>query len=193
MWAQVTASLPAGLDLPKHGSMFGITVKDKVPELTQLHATEIVHNLHAGSNLARGLVYAGPRATVELDGVTSAIHLFGGDVSFLAKLSDDETDLMRNRLALVKLQSTEKRRVVSTYSQNVFGGQRKRIYDIVPVKKLDVAGGEWVRLVPEQPLPPGEYGIVIMPKDATLFPDAVYDFEVQTETTAPATDPHQGS
>lgn len=176
------------MDLPKHGSMFGVVTRDRGPELTQLHATEIVHNLHAGSNLARGLVYAGPRATVELDNPAATVHLIGANLSLLAKLSDDETDLMRSRLTLVRLQPTDKRRVVSTYSQNVFGGQRKRLYDVIPVRKVDVSGGEWVQLIPESPLGPGEYGIVIMPRDATLFPDAVYDFEVQAETSAIATD-----
>ena len=177
--------LPAGISLPQRGSMYVVDHGPGGAALIQLHATEIVHNLQAAGNMARSLIYVGSRASVELEGINAAVHVKGSKVAFLARLSEDETDLMRSRLALVHLRQGDKRRVVSTYSQNVFGGQRKRQYDLIPLVKKDVADSDWVKLTPEKPLEPGEYGIIVMPKDPTLFPDAVYDFDVDVSVAKP--------
>jgi hypothetical protein len=175
-----TASLPAGLALPNRGGIYAVDSGENGSTLTQLHATEILSNSHAGSNFARGMVYAGPHSTVELDGINAATHLSGGKLSFLVRVSDDSPDIMRNQLALVGLRQTANHRVVSSYSQNVFGGQHKRQYDLVAASKTDVgdANASWVLLTPLEPLPPGEYGIVFIPKDPTLFGSEVYDFNV---------------
>lgn len=151
----------------------------------QLHPSEIATNTHAGSNLARGLVYAGPRATFELSGLNAAVHLNAASCIFYVRLVGDDPELSRRRLALVHLKQTADRRVVSTYSQNVFGGQRARKYDVVDVTKTDVLNGDWLKLSPEAPLTPGEYGIVFMPKDPSFAPDAVYDFDVALEAAKP--------
>lgn len=158
--------------------MFAINVSGGDNALVQLHATEIISNSHAGSNFMRSMVYSGPRQSIELKGLNSETHLNGEKLSFLARLSEDETDLMRSRLTLIHLKQTTDRRVVSVFSQNVFGGQKTRQYEVVPVTKTDVADGMWVKLTPEKPLEPGEYGIIIMPKDPSFTADAVYDFNV---------------
>lgn len=165
--------------------MYAIQSTSSGNMLVQLHASEIKSNSHAGSNFARGMVYSGPRASVELDGLNAETHLEGSGLSFLIRLGDEDTDLMRSRLTLVRLKQTANRRVVSTFSQNIFGGQRKREYDVVPVSKTDVPDANWVKLTPAQPLEPGEYGIVMMPKDVNLFPGEVYDFDVAFDSAKP--------
>ena len=40
-------------------------------------------------------------------------------------------------------------------------------------------------MTPNGPLAPGEYAIVIMPKDVVMIPDAVYDFDVAFQEAKP--------
>lgn len=183
--AQGSAVLPAGVSLPAKGGFYAVQPDGANSTLVQLHASEIKSNSHAGSNFARSMVYSGPRASVELEGLKAAVHLRADGVALLVRLSDEETDLMRNRLTLVRLRQTSDRRVVSSFSQNIFGGQRKREYDIVPVTKTDVPDANWVVMTPTQSLQPGEYGIIVMPKDPAFFPGEVYDFEVDAQSAKP--------
>ena len=172
------AVLPDGTKLPNSGTVFFLKGSAPGVELLQLHPSEIVSNSHAAANFARSMVYSGPRASIELAGLSAATHLNSDNASFLVHLGGDDPELLRGRVTLIRMKQTKDRRVVSTYSQNVFGGQRTRIYDIVAVSKVDVADGNWLKLTPNAPLLPGEYGIVFLPKDSSLFPDAVYDFDV---------------
>ncbi len=177
-FAQQSPALPPGITLPTKGTMYAVDTTGTQTNLVQLHANEIVSNSHAGSNFLRSMVYANLHASVELKGINADTHLQSSGLSFLTRLSDEETELMRKRLTLIRLKQTADRRVVSAYSQNVFGGQRGRQYDVVETTKTDVPDSDWVKLTPVKPLEPGEYGLVIMPKDASLFTDVVYDFDV---------------
>ena len=177
--AQTRDVLPAGVTLPQHGSMYVLNVADKGPELTLMHATEVMSNAQAEPSFARNLVSAGPRVSVELNGAQSALCVEGKDLALLVRLNEDDPDLVRGRLTLVRLQQTERRRVLATFTQKIFGVQQKKEIEVVEVTKTDVPDGGWVKLTPKKPLEPGEYGLAVMPKDVKLFPDAVYDFEVK--------------
>ena len=146
--------------------------------LKQLHPSEIMSNSHAGSNLARSMVYAGPHATVELYGPRSAVHLKSGEAKLFIRINGDDPEIMRGRVHLLRLKPEKERRQVAGFSQNIFGGQHAKHYDDVPIQKSDAVENVWLRVIPQAPLAPGEYGLVFMPKDANLFPDVVYDFEV---------------
>lgn len=176
--AQDGAVLPAGLSLPTKGGMYAVEVSGSGGALTQLHASEISVNSHAGSNFARSMVYAGSRAGWELKGLNAATHLRGTGLSFLVRLPDDDAELVRGRVTLLRLHQTEKNRVAAGFSQNMFGGQRKRQQDVIEVTKVDVQGGSWLMVTPAKTLEPGEYGLAVLPKDSNVFADAVYDFDV---------------
>ena len=153
--------------------------------VVQLHPTEITSNSHAVGNFARSAVYAGPHSSVELKGAGSAVRLASAQTSFLVRLTGDDPELLRGRVHLIRLQPTKDRRVVATFSQNIFGGQHSKRFDDVPVIKTDVEPDTWLKVAPEMPLEPGEYGLAIMPKDPNLFPDVVYDFEVGMDADRP--------
>jgi hypothetical protein len=167
-----------GISLPTSGTIFGLDLVHQKATLLQIHPTEIVSNSHAGSNFARSQVFAGPHSTVELTGISSAATFHITQAVLYVRLSGDDAELMRNRIKLIRLKQAKDRRIVSDFSMNIFGGQRKRQYDEVPVAKSDIADTTWLKLTPQSPLEPGEYGIVFMPKDANLFADAVYDFSI---------------
>ena len=177
--------LPAGIVLPKSGMVFGVNNKRSSAELVQLHASEVVSNAHAASNMARAQVFMGPHATYELKGLNAIIHFQDSQPTFYVRIGFDEPELVRRRVHLIRMDQTAERRVVLTYSQNVFGGQRAKKYNEIPVTKTDAEADLWLKVTPDGPLAPGEYGIVIMPKDATMIPDAVYDFDVAFQEAKP--------
>lgn len=177
--------VPAGVSLPSTGTVFAMGGGGKGTGLQQLHPSEIVSNSHAASNFARSMVYSGPRASVELAGLNAAVHLSNGNDAFFVRLGGDDPELLRGRVTLIRLTQTTNRRVVSTFSQNIFGGQRARKYNVVAVTKTDVPESSWLKLTPETPLEPGEYGIVFLPKDTAFIPDTVYDFDVAIDGAKP--------
>ena len=124
------------------------------------------------------MVYAGAHASVELKNASANTSLTGPALVFLVRINGDDPELMRTRVHLIHLEQNHDRRVVSTYTQNVFGGGRAKHYDDIALVKQDAEPDVWLRITPETPLEPGEYGIVFMPKDTNLAPDAVYDFTV---------------
>ena len=176
------ASLPAGVSLPTSGMIHAVDARSGGAVLVQLHPTEITSNSHAVGNFARSTVYAGPHASVELKGAGSAIRLESAQTSFLVRLTGDDPALLRGRVHLIRLQPTKDRRVVATFSQNIFGGQHTKKFNDVPIVKVDVEPDTWLKVTPEMPLEAGQYGLAIMPKDPNLFPDVVYDFEVAMDT-----------
>jgi hypothetical protein len=181
------AALPTGVSLPRKGGLYAVQRNQGAPDLVRLHASQIVSNSHAGSNFARSMVYSGPHSSVELDGINASTHLSGANLSFLIRLNDDNPEVLRDQLAIIRLKQTADRRVVSGYSQNIFGGQHKRQYDLVATSKVDVGQGEenWVLVTPTQTLGPGEYGLVFIPKDPNLFASEVYDFNVDFQEAKP--------
>lgn len=179
------ATLPADVVLPRAGTVFLLDTTSGKPSLLQLHAAEIVTNSHAAGNFARSMVYVGARASFELKGLNAPTNVDARQPGILVHLSGDDPELLRTRVHLIRLQQTKDRRVVSNYSQNVFGGQRSKKFEDVAVTKTDVDPDVWLKLTPEEPLTPGEYCVLFMPKDTNAWPDAVYDFDVAVDTAKP--------
>jgi hypothetical protein len=181
--APAVNGLPAGVALPQSGTVFAL---DRAhPELVQLHPSEVVSNSHAAGNFARSMVYVGGHASIELKGLNSSVHLADGSTSFYIRVSGDDPELMRERVHLIRLDQTKDRRVVTSYSQNIFGGQRKKKFDDIPLTKSNAEKSIWLKITPQKPLAPGEYGIVFMSNDPSFVPDAVYDFDVAIDSAAP--------
>lgn len=183
--AQVATQTVDGLELPTKGGLYAMDKTGSRSDLVRLRPVEIKMNAHTSSNLARGMVYSGPRSTAEIPGINAGTHLHGAGLSFLVRLGDDDGDKVRERLAIIRLKQVAESRVVSTHSQNIWGGGRKRHDDVIEVEKKDVADGAWVRLTPVKPLEAGEYGIVYLPADANLLPGEVYDFDVDFDSAKP--------
>ncbi len=179
------AEAAEGLPLPTKGGVYAVDKSGADSTLVCLHAVEIKLNAHVGSNLVRGMVYSGPRSTAEIPGINAGIHLHAGGISFLVLLSDEESEGMRDRLAIIRLKQVATGRVISTHSQNIFGGQHKRQDDVIEVTKAKVGDGGWVRISPSKPRKPGEYGIVFLPTDNKLLPGQVYDFDIDFNAAQP--------
>ncbi len=182
---KVGVAVAPGITLPSSGTVFAVDTKDGTPDLVQLHGSEITLNSHAGSNFARSAVYAGPRSTVELKGMSSAATLHVSQPALYVRLYGDDLELLRNRVQLVRLYPEKDRRTVLAFSMNIFGGKRKRTADDISISKSDTSDPTWLKLIPTTALEPGEYGIVFMPKDVNSGPDVVYDFSIPGSETKP--------
>jgi hypothetical protein len=177
--------LPAGVTLPQSGAIFAIDYKGAQPEVVQLHAAESVSNSHAAGNFARSMVYVGGHASIDLRGLNSSTHLADAQATFYIRANTDDPELMRQRVHLILLEQAKDRRVVIKYSQNIFGGQRKKKYHDIAITKTSAKGNAWLKITPQKPLAPGEYGIAFMSNDPAFVPDAIYDFDMAIGAAAP--------
>lgn len=167
-----------GITLPSTGTIYGLDNTAKGASLVQIHPKEVLADSHAGSNFARSMVYSGPHNSIDIDGATSATVFQSPQLVLYVRLGGDEPELLRDRVKILKLTPVKNRRRVTDFSMNIFGGHRSQHYDEVQVTKTEVPNSNWLKLVPQSSLEPGEYGIVFIPKDPNFFADAVYDFSV---------------
>lgn len=180
-----SSTLPDGIALPAKGTVFALDRKDGASMLVQLHPTEVVSNPHAAGNFARSMVYAGAHGSVELKGLNAAIGLTDDHVCFFVRINADDPELMRAQVHLIHLEQSKSTRIVSVFTQNVFGGDRQKKFQDIDVVKSDAEPDVWLKLTPDKPLAPGEYGIAFIPKDATLTAGVVYDFDVAVDVAKP--------
>ncbi len=163
-------SLTGALTLVEHPSTGS-------PTATTMHASKVGSNAHTGSNIAKGLVYAGQRHTVEIDGLTSSLVLTTNTPTFYVHIDPEDPNDQRAMFTLVRLQQAKDTRVAISFSANTFGGGQKRHVEEVLVSKTD-AGHNILKMTPQSPLQPGEYGLLMLPEDTKVFPDRIYDFTV---------------
>lgn len=66
--------------------------------------------------------------------------------------------------------------MVSSFSASQWTGHPTRSEDVVEVDREQLPNSEWIRITPKWPLPPGEYGLVLLPLGKELFSNEVFDF-----------------
>lgn len=169
-----------GITLPPDGdaTVFALDAGPSGPALVHIPPHEVVLATHAGSNFLRGMVYSGPHITAEVEGLHAETRLASDKAVFFVRISGEDAELMRSRVHLIWLQHSKKRREITDFSMNIFGGQRARNVDEVPSDTEMVAGTTWLRITPKDPLLPGEFAVAFMPKDVNMQPDSVFDFSV---------------
>lgn len=169
-----------GIALPANGdaTTFALDSAASGPVLVHIPPHEVVLSSHAASNFFRGMVYSGPHMTAEVDGVHAESIVSSTKAVLFVRLTGDSVELARSRVHLLWLQPGKKRREITDFSMNVFGGQRTRNVDEVPCDTEMIEGTNWLRITPKDPLLPGEFAVVFMPKDVNQQPDAVFDFSV---------------
>jgi hypothetical protein len=174
------AEVAPGVTLPTGGdaTVFALDATAAGPALVHIKPHEILIAAHAASNFLRAQVFAGPHATVELESPHADTTLASTKAVFFIRLSGEDAEIMRSRVHLLWLQPSKKRREITDFSMNVFGGQRTRNVDDVPSDTEMVEGTNWLRVTPKEPLLPGEFAIALLPKDVNQESTAVYDFGV---------------
>jgi len=166
------------ITLPSTGTVIVVATAKGDPVPTAIHASEPKFNTQAGGNFARAMVYANQHRALELEGKTSAAQIQGNFQAIYIRIGSEDPEVVRNRVTLLALDQDKETRVIARFSNNVFGGQHKRNIVQVAVNKEDAEEGRFLKLIPQVPLKPGEYGIVFMPKDVNFVGDLIYDFTI---------------
>jgi hypothetical protein len=169
-----------GIVLPTNGdaTVFALDQTPAGPALVHIDPHEVVIASHAATNFLRAQILSGPHQSAEVDGPHAATMLASANAVFFVRLFGEDAELMRSRVHLLWLQPGKKRREITDFSMNVWGGQRARNVDEVPCDAAMVEGTNWLRITPKQPLLPGEFAIVFLPKDVNQQPSTAYDFSV---------------
>ncbi|MGP8260848.1 MAG: hypothetical protein ACLQM6_12950 [Acidobacteriaceae bacterium] len=167
-------TLPTGGD----GTVYALDTGSNGPVLLHIQPHEVVSASHAATNFLRAQVYAGPHSSTEVDGPHAPIALASTKAIFFVRITGEDAEIMRSRVHLLWLQPNKKRRQISDFSRNIFGGQHTRNVDEVPCAMDMIEGTNWLKVTPNDPLLPGEFAVAFLPKDVNQYPEVVYDFSV---------------
>ena len=175
-----------GLTLPDAGHVWALDRFAGQPQLVQLKYTIVVGNNHAASNtLKAGLVpfVYKPKATWEVPGPAALVRLHDATpaiffVSVYGSEDAADPEAKWGDLALVRLQVRDGSRVVSKTAFTQITGKAKRSEEQVETVIEKVGSHGWYKILPKQPLPPGEYAFVRLPKQAYLLGANIFDFAI---------------
>jgi len=176
-----------GLRLPNTGGVFMLDTFQNQPQLVELIQNGGDLNKHTSRNILRSVMnpvavsstqtleLKGERAHVQSHVPQPAIFLnvdTGDSVqpAFTQKASDK--DQQSNRYGLVRLERKKDLRVVGKLNVAMYGKVDQK-ENWIPLTASSL--GDWVKLMPTEPLPPGEYAVVELldKKQINLF---VWDF-----------------
>jgi hypothetical protein len=184
-----------GLRLPNTGGVFLFEDYKSQPQLDELIQNGGELNKHTSRNILRSAINPVALAstqTIELKGLHARVQAHTGQPAIFLNIdtADDsqpaftqktpDRDQQPNRYGIVRLEQKKDVRVVGKLNVAVYGKvSQKESWIAVTTSPL----GEWVKLTPTEPLPPGEYAVVelLEKKQINLF---VWDFGV--DPAAPA-------
>jgi hypothetical protein len=178
-----------GLVLMSFGHVWARDTFDGKPQLVQLRFLPTKIDQHVGSNLLKTnlapFVYK-PKASIEIEGAAANVRLHDPHVSIYVRgFSDWSGDAApssetstRTDLMLVRAESKKDRRIISTVAFTQITAKAARSEDTVAFTMEKVGNSDWRKITPNDPLPPGEYALMFMPRGQNLFPTRVFDFAV---------------
>jgi len=189
-----------GLRLPEDGGVFLLDQFQNKPELVEIVQNGGELNKHTGKNILVAVVnplnvakqtieLKGPKARIQAHQVVPVLYpnVNLSEPEQPAKQTDakskgnSDTDLNSNRYRIAKIENKKDVRIVGDLKVYITG-KVKQEGNWIPTKVEPVSGG-WVKVMPAQPLAPGEYALIEMlsPKEMNLY---VWDFGV--DPMAPA-------
>ncbi len=175
-----------GLTLPDAGHVWALDKFAGQPQLVQLKYTTVEVNNHAASNVVKSnlapFVYK-PKMTWELRGPSAVVRLHDATpaIFFLSVYdSRDAADPAATwgNLAVVRLQVRDGKRVVGTTAFTQLTAKAKRTEEQIEAVTEKVGNSGWYKIFPKQPLSPGEYAFVRLPKQANLLGVSIFDFAI---------------
>src|SRR5579859_162149 len=177
-----------GLRLPNTGGVFLFDQFNSQPQLVELIQNGSELNKHMGRNILRSAI--NPLAlsstqTIELKGLHARVQAHTGQPALYLNIdTGDESqpqftqkadkDQQPGRYGIVRVEQKKGVRIVGKLNVAMYGKvSQKEAWIPVTTSPL----GDWVKLTPSAPLPPGEYAVVELldKKQINLF---VWDFGV---------------
>jgi hypothetical protein len=176
-----------GIPLPANGLVWILAPAAK-PELSRLYVHSAAADMHRGKNFARSAFFLDVAVTVDLPGTSAKTRTDSHTPVLLVRKTTDEQEAQDSRsvgnepvnqyhLVLLRLEAVGPNRVVYGFKTNPIAGKPKLVADEVPILTEQIAGGEWRKITPQQPLADGEYALSFMNEGTDVSSD-VYDFGV---------------
>jgi hypothetical protein len=165
------------------------------PQLLQLRFVPTEIDRHAVSNTLQGnlepFIYK-PKESVEIEGAAASVRLHDPHLCIYVRGFGDWSEdaapsaatSTRSELTLVKVESKKDRRIISTVAFSQLTGKAARNDQAVAFTISKVGNTDWRKIAPNNPLQPGEYALMYMPRGQNLVPTQIFDFAV--DPTAPA-------
>ena len=187
-----------GLELPSHGHVWAREDFEGRAQLVQLKFVTTEVNSHTASNFLktqaapfvykpkRSIEIAGARANVRLHDPSASIYIRGYAISASDDAADAPETSTHMDLTLVKIESKKDRRIVSTIAFTQITGKAARSNQIIAATIEQLGNSEWQKVTPNEPLPPGEYALMCLPRGQNLFSGRVFDFAIDPKAPANA-------
>jgi hypothetical protein len=180
-----------GLRLPNTGGVFLFDTFNNQPQLVELIQNGGELNKHTSRNILRAAV--NPLAlsstqTIELKGEHARVQAHVGQPAIYLNIDTSDNsqpaltqktsdrDQQPNRYGIVRVENKKDLRIVGKLNVAMYGKVSQK-ESWIPVTGSPL--GDWVKLTPSEPLPPGEYAVVelLEKKQINLF---VWDFGVNS-------------
>ena len=184
-----------GIRLPSMGGVFMLDTFRGAPQLVELVQSGGEINKQTGKNILRAAINPlpmGSKQTVELRGSHAKVQGHEPDPEFYVNVDQPEAqtnasgsvntagtsrdlDQMPDRYRIVRVEPKKDARIVSNIKVAIYGKVSEQ-QKYIKTTSAPVSGG-WVKIVPAEPLTPGEYALVEMlsPKEMNLY---VWDFGI---------------
>lgn len=180
-----------GLRLPDQGGVFLLDYWRDEPELVELVQNGGDLNKNTGRNILRAAInpIAKSKQTIDLKGANARVQSHVPQPAIYIDVDSDQDSKtgaaaqdLSNHFRIVRVQQKKDSRVVGTIEIAVYGKVSQKANYIET--RAEAVGPQWVKIMPAQPLDPGEYAVVeMLGKDINLY---VWDFGIHP--TAPQND-----
>lgn len=181
--------LVPGLRLPNTGGVFLLDTLNNQPQLVELIQNGGELNKHTGRNILRAAINPlslSSTQTIELKGEHARVQSHLGQPAIFLNIDTSDNsqpvftqkpsdkDQQPNRYGIVRVENKKGVRIVGKLNVAMYGKVSQK-ESWIPVTTSPL--GDWVKLTPSEPLPPGEYAVVELldKKQINLF---VWDFGV---------------
>jgi hypothetical protein len=173
-----TAEVAPGVNLPEQGGVWALDSLRGKAGLEELAQSSGELNKQTTKNILRSVINPLPssKQTIELKGPKSKVQLHTLSPAIFINVEDlpPQSGQPVDRFRIVRLKAGKTSRVVMDVKVGLTGTkQSEQFVD----SRLAKFSGDWVKLVPAQPLQPGEYAVLEMltDRDVNSF---VWDFGI---------------
>ena len=172
------------LRLPENGGVFLLDRFEDKAELNQLRQNGANINKNMGGNILRGVInpIASTKQTIELTGLNAHMQSHVADPTIYVALDSGgdpsatyTPQTAKDHFRIVRCEEKKGKRVVGVINIAVYGKVNQNAAYIET--NVEPLVGNWVKITPAKPLPPGEYALVeLLGKQG--INTAVWDFGV---------------
>jgi len=176
-----------GVHITNGSIPWALDVYEGKQQLVPIHHTNVEVNNHKGANVAgslAGSVFYKPRFTTEISGAHARIALHSDKPVFYVHVMDDpagdSSDAPSANWAIVRAIVNKDHRVLAQVNFTQLTGNAKRNDSQVDTTIEKLSDG-WFKIVPKDPMSPGEYALQPVPKVANTFSTTVFDFTIDSK------------